>query len=199
MKKTVSVSLGRRNFILDEEAYNTLGHYLDNFKASLMNGESAASSAEIMEELEMRIADLFREKLHGLEVVDGSIIHSVISQLGTPDGGAYDDGPDTASSQSYSKSFKARDEHPAPKRLFRNKDDKTIGGVCSGLALYFNIDRIIIRLAFVLAVLFGLAGFWAYVIFWIIIPPAKTAVEKCEMMGIPATPENISSFSQNKH
>ena len=55
------------------------------------------------------------------------------------------------------------------KKLYRNKDEYKIAGVCSGMAEYFDIDPVIIRLLFLLALFLG-AGFIVYIIGWIIIP-----------------------------
>lgn len=56
------------------------------------------------------------------------------------------------------------------KKLYRSVTDKMLGGVCGGLAEYFSIDPVIVRLIFVLAVIFGGSGILAYIILWIIIP-----------------------------
>lgn len=56
------------------------------------------------------------------------------------------------------------------KKLYRSVTDKMIGGVCGGLAEYFAVDPVIVRLIFVLAVIFGGSGILAYIILWIIIP-----------------------------
>ena len=82
----------------------------------------------------------------------------------------------------------------AVKKLFRDPDNKKIAGVCSGLAIYLGADVTPIRILFVLALLFGCSGFLAYLVVWIITPEAKTAIEKCEMRGLPLTEENISKF-----
>lgn len=187
MKKTVNVAIGGRSFILDEDAYNALSSYLDSFKAGV--GQSGRS--EVMDELEMRIADLFKERLMGREVVDIGIVKGVIAQLGMPDW------------QSDGMSGNYTETSPQPetkvsKRLYRDLDNKMIGGVCSGLSLYLNIDVVIIRILFVIALIFGTAGFWIYIVLCIIAPAARTAAEKCEMRGIPATAENIRRFSENK-
>ena len=61
----------------------------------------------------------------------------------------------------------------SPKRLYRSKKDKIIGGVCGGIAEYFNIDPTIIRiLAVIIALAYG-SGILAYLIAWIIIPEKK--------------------------
>ena len=187
MKKTVNVANGGRSFILDEDAYNALSSYLDSFKS----GIGQASRSEVMDELEMRIADLFKEKLMGREVVDIDIVRSVIAQLGMPDW--------QAENVSGSYTEPVNDSEPkAVRRLYRDMDHKMIGGVCSGLSLYLNIDVVIIRILFVIALIFGTAGFWIYIVLCIIAPAAKTATEKCEMRGIPATAENIRRFSENR-
>jgi phage shock protein C len=56
------------------------------------------------------------------------------------------------------------------KKLYRSVTDKMLAGVCGGLAEYFAIDPVIVRLIFVLAVIFGGSGILAYIILWIIIP-----------------------------
>ncbi|MCX4333397.1 MAG: PspC domain-containing protein [Bacteroidales bacterium] len=184
MKKTISVAVGRRNFILDEDAYNALGAYLDSFRASL----DPISSAEVMEELEMRIADLFKENLKGREVVDMEIVERIIRQLGLPNS-------ESDRKTGSCNTMETYENIPATKRFYRNPDGKMIGGVCSGLSVYLNVDVILIRIMFVVAFILGLSGFWIYVIFCIVVPSAGTAAEKCELRGIPTTAENIRRFS----
>ena len=58
------------------------------------------------------------------------------------------------------------------KRLYRSREEKIIGGVCGGLAEYFNVDPTLIRLALVLITLFGGAGIIAYLVLWVIVPLA---------------------------
>ncbi|MFC5409202.1 PspC domain-containing protein [Larkinella bovis] len=79
------------------------------------------------------------------------------------------------------------------KKFYRNPDDKVLGGVASGIAAYFGTDAGVVRLLFVLTIfLFG-TGFLAYIILWIISPPANTLTEKMEMQGEPITLSNIES------
>jgi phage shock protein PspC (stress-responsive transcriptional regulator) len=59
---------------------------------------------------------------------------------------------------------------PTARRLYRSRDDRVIGGVCGGLGEYFDIDAVLIRIAFVLLVFAGGAGVLAYVLCWIFIP-----------------------------
>ena len=84
------------------------------------------------------------------------------------------------------------------KKLFRDPDDKKIAGVCSGLALYFGVDVVIIRVLFLIALFCASAGFWAYVAVWVVAPEARTAEEKCTLRGLPPTPENLKKFNKSK-
>lgn len=79
------------------------------------------------------------------------------------------------------------------KKLYRNPDDKVLGGVAGGIAAYFGTDSTIIRLIFVLSIFLGGAGFIIYLILWIIVPEAKSITEKVQMKGEPVTLENIET------
>lgn len=88
---------------------------------------------------------------------------------------------------------------PKPVRKFyRDLDGNVLTGVCSGLALYFRIDVVLVRIIFIAAVLLGTAGFWVYLVLFIIAPAARTATEKCELHGLPLTEENLKRFSRKK-
>ena len=186
MKKTVSAAIGSTNFIIDEDAYARLDAYLAAFRAKLHAG---ADTQEVMTDLENRIAELATARLGGdNRVIDITLIDEIISRIGMPDGSTYNgEGASTAStSHSY--------EQPAHK-FFRDPDHRSIGGVCSGLAAYFNLDVTLVRVAFILLFLFGSCGLWIYLVLWIIAPNAKTPTEKCQLRGLEPTYENLSKFT----
>jgi phage shock protein PspC (stress-responsive transcriptional regulator) len=79
------------------------------------------------------------------------------------------------------------------KKMFRDPDDKVFGGVSSGIAAYFGIDVIIVRVLFIVLALFGGSGLILYVILWIILPEARTITDKMEMQGEPVTLKNIET------
>ena len=79
------------------------------------------------------------------------------------------------------------------KKLYRNPDDKVIGGVASGLAAYFGIEVIYTRLALVFLILAGGSGFLIYLILWIITPVASSITERIRMKGGEITLDNIDS------
>ena len=183
MKKTVNVAIGRCSFIIDEDAYIALDNYLDRFRTAM---NDSAGGDDVMEELESRIADLMKQKLVSREVVNLKIVEEIIAQIGYPEG--YNDGSETNN----------EDNMNAPRKFFRDSEDKKIAGVCSGLALYLGIDVVFVRIIFLVALICGTAGFWAYIIFWVVAPETRTAVEKCELRGLPPTAENIRRFTTNQ-
>ena len=191
MKKVVTVGIGGRSFVNDEDAYQKLERYLAKFRQKTGEGSEAA---DIMDDLEQRIAELFYDELSkSVEVVNISVVNRVIAQLGMPDGTAADDSADFAND-----SASAGLNQTVVKRLYRDPDNRIIGGVCSGLSYYVNIDMVLIRVIFAISLFLGGLGFWAYIIFWIIAPQAMTASQKCEMRGLPVTAENLRKFSSFK-
>lgn len=79
------------------------------------------------------------------------------------------------------------------KKMFRNPDDKVLGGVAGGIAAYFGIDVVIVRLLFVIFIFLAFSGAVAYIILWIILPEAKTITDRMEMQGEPVTLSNIEA------
>ncbi|MGK7397776.1 MAG: PspC domain-containing protein [Candidatus Cyclobacteriaceae bacterium M3_2C_046] len=79
------------------------------------------------------------------------------------------------------------------KKMFRNPDDKVLGGVSSGVAAYFGVDVVLVRLLFVIFIFVGGTGLIVYLILWTIVPEAKSLTDKMEMQGEPVTLSNIES------
>lgn len=193
MKKTINVAIGGCSFTIDEDAYNTLNEYLERFKGAL---DSSSSSADVMDELEGRIADLMKAKLGGREVVDMRMAQEVVAQLGYPQGYQPSDTGNAGQSAHEEYHYSGTDGERPVRKLFRDPDDKKLAGVCSGLALFLGVDVTLIRIIFLVAFICGSAGLWIYLVIWIAAPEAKTAAEKCELRGIPANAENIRRFTQ---
>lgn len=195
MKKTINVAIGGCSFTIDDDAYNALSSYLERFKAAL---DSSSSSSDVMDELEVRIADLLKGKLGAREVVDLKMAEAVIGELGYPQGyKAAQEQSDGASGGDTGSQDSSCGDRPV-RKLFRDPDDKKLAGVCSGLALFLGVDVVLIRVIFLVALICGSAGFWIYLVIWIAAPEARTAAEKCELRGIPATAENIRRFTEGR-
>ena len=194
MQKTLNVAIGGCSFTIDEDAYMALESYLDSFKAGL---DSSSSSSQVMDELEMRIADLLKVQIGRREVIDLNMVNAVLNQIG-PVAPRPQQTNNNAGQQTQEETYGEQQYKEAVRKFYRDAEKKRIAGVCSGLALYLNIDVTLIRIVFLVALICGSAGFWIYLVLWIVAPEARTAAEKCELRGIPATAENIRRFTENK-
>ncbi len=185
MEKVVNARIGGRSFVMDEDAYSKLKKYLEAFRRG---GKLGVQSPEVMEDLEERISELFSEGTNPYKnVVDVLMVQSVISQLGMPDGEPYIENGTDPISDIFSGNRPSR-------KLYRNPCNKSIAGVCSGIAAYLNIDILLVRIIFIVALILGSSGFWVYVILWIAVPLAQTSAQMCELYGVPATEENMKRF-----
>ncbi len=197
MKKVMNASIGGAGFLLDEDAFLRLQAYLQAFRERLATGSGQVGyqAGEVMDDLEARIAELFRSEVGvSSRVVDLELTNKVIAQLGMPDGGSFTDGAGSAKQEGKGpRPFWEKGE--LPRKLYRDPYDRMIAGVCSGLAQYFGLDTALIRVLMVVLLVTGTAGFWIYIILWIIAPKAETAAQQCEMHGLPVTAENMARFS----
>jgi phage shock protein PspC (stress-responsive transcriptional regulator) len=179
MKITVSINLGGYSFNIDEDAYAELKMYLKNLDLHFAGEES---SSEILSDIETRMAELFRTKLTSYkQVINIEDVSQVISVLGTPE-----DISDTNGKSAHEK-FSSPGYH----RIYRDPDHRIIGGVCSGMGSYWNIDPVIVRVLFIALALAGGLGVIVYLILYIVIPEAKTTAQKIEMKGEPVNIHNI--------
>jgi len=184
MKKTVSVNIKGINFLIEEDAYELLQDYLDRLQRNLKNEDG---SQEIFEDVELRIAELASSKLNDSKtVIELDDIKSILAALGNPED--FIDDEDTAHSEEFS--YKSNNEN-TEKRLFRDTDNAVIAGVCAGIANFFKIDVVFIRALFVIIFLFAGFGIPVYIIMWIIVPKAKTTIDRLRMKGRPITVENV--------
>lgn len=185
MKKTVSVNIKGINFIIEEDAYEMLQDYLDRLAIALQNEEG---SKEIIEDIELRIAELCSESLNDSKsVIEVKDIESIISKMGEPEDyvSENEEGEGTYSSE------QSNSNHKNEKRLFRDEDNATIAGVCAGLANFFNIDVVIIRAIFVVLFLFAGFGLPLYIILWFIVPKAESTIDRLRMKGRPINVETV--------
>lgn len=173
MKKTTQTNIGGFVFNMDDDAYLATEQYLNALKQHFKTEESAD---EILEDIEWRMAEIFKEAIKNKrEVVTLSDVQQMIEIMGQPEMITEEKKGDT---QEEKVSFST-----GHKRLYRDPEHKVIGGVCGGLAAYFNIDPIIFRLVFGIMFIVWGTGVMIYVLLWIAMPKAKTRAEKLEMRG----------------
>jgi len=184
MNKTININLAGIIFHLDEPAYEAFKSYLSQVKNAL---EDQESGAEVIADIEARIAEIFSMRLaeYKREVINALDISFVISTLGRPED--FQDDEDAAFSQQQHSSSTSKTK----KRLYRNPDERFIGGVASGIAAYFGTDTVWIRLIFLVLLFFTGIGFLTYIILWAAIPEAKTTAQKLQMRGEPVNLSNI--------
>ena len=192
MKKTVTINLNGLVFYMDDDAYVRLHTYLEKLNNWFRNKEGAE---EIIVDIEIRIAELFEEKVKpGVGVVTLPMVEEVIKIMGEPE--EFED-PEA----SFDKETKETGMYyKVPKRLYRDIDDRVFGGVCSGIAAYFDIDVVLVR------VIFGILPFLSvgviipvYIVLWIAVPPAVTTAQKLQMRGEPINISNIEKTIKEEY
>lgn len=180
MRKTENINIGGQGFIINQDAFLNLERYLTDLENHFKGHEG---SSDIMEDIEIRIAELFEMELKSREIIEQKDLLKVISVMGTVND--LNGNIDEINNEAFESSIKTG------KKLFRNRENGIIGGVCSGLASYLGIDEPIwVRLFFIFTIWVGFTPL-LYVIFWIITPEAKTSSDKLAMHGEPINIENM--------
>ncbi len=190
MKKTFTINISGTVFHIEEDAFEKLQAYLHKLSTYF---EKQAGGQEILQDIEARITELLQEKLkEGKEAVTNEWVDEVMHRMGNPE-----DFMDTESTEgapaSEAKAEKIR------KRLYRDGESRVLGGVCSGLGAYFNIDPVFLRILFVVLAFIGVGiSIFIYVILWIVVPKARTTAQRLEMRGEEATIPNIQKTIQEE-
>jgi phage shock protein PspC (stress-responsive transcriptional regulator) len=179
MKEVTRISLASVPYNSDIDAKKELEKYLHAIEVSL------DADADTMKEIEARIAELLADRgVTGDTVISLDNVIHVREQLGDPKDFASD--PLVTATDS-----------PQQKRLMRSHGDEMFGGVCAGIAAYFGIDTVWVRLAFII-LFFVTSGFMLliYIVLWIVTPPAKTAADRLQMKGKPITLSSLQVESE---
>ncbi|MDP5158550.1 MAG: PspC domain-containing protein [Flaviramulus sp.] len=187
MNKTVNINLAGIFFHIDEDAYLKLQRYLEAIKRSFTDSQG---QSEIIADIEARIAELFTERVQNhKQVIRIKEVDEVISIMGQPEDYLVDD--EIFEDETYTSYSKKSTSTQSSRKLFRDTDNSYVGGVSSGLAHYFGIDALWIRLAWVLLIFGAGTGILLYILLWILVPEAKTTAEKIMMTGEPVNISNI--------
>lgn len=189
MNKTVTINISSIIFHIEEDAFEKLSKYLSTIKGYFSNTESGN---EIMSDIEARIAEMLQSKISSTkQVVLMSDVDFVIESMGKAEEFAGDSSNNNYEAQLNQNEFDENTE-AIKKRLYRDGDNKVLGGVCSGIGHYFGIDPVWLRIALLLLLFFAGTGILLYIILWISMPEAKTTAEKLVMKGEKADINNIS-------
>lgn len=178
MKRTISVSLGGRTFVLETDAYADLKNYLDQIGRNIRD---LNDRQEVLMDIEQRIGEYFWEWRGARGMVirleDVQRVKSIIGNGDEP----------YAESADYNEPRRRQ-----YRKLYRDGQDKVIGGVCSGIAYFFNVSPVLMRILFGICLIFAFSSFWIYLVLWIALPMARTRRERLEMKGLPITAENLA-------
>ncbi|MFI1745682.1 PspC domain-containing protein [Thalassobellus sediminis] len=186
MNKTVNINLAGIFFHIDEDAYLKLQRYLEAIKRSFTDSQGRS---EIIADIEARISELFNERVkNDKQVIGIKEVDEVISIMGQPEDYLVDDEIFEDEPQ---ETYKRKTSTSPSRKLYRDTDNSYIGGVSAGLAHYFGIDSIWIRLAWILLIFGAGTGVLLYILLWILVPEAKTTAEKIMMTGDPVNISNI--------
>ncbi len=187
MKKVININFQGRVVPIEETAFEILKQYIESLRRYFANEEGRD---EIINDIESRIAELFSETLKkGATCITDADVQAVMASMGRPEdfeaeavlnenGGTQTAGAGAGQQQSSSSQQQSQSTgtggYSSPGagrgRLYRNADDKIIAGVCSGLANYFHIDPVIMRIIFAVLLFTGGSGFLVYVILWVAVP-----------------------------
>ena len=188
MKKNISINISGIIFHIEEDGYENLRKYLDSINKYFATFED---SSEILADIESRVAEIFLSKLNeGKQVITAEDVNALISTMGSvsdfkaaedqefakaePTGGHQSSTNESSSSTSTNDGQKI---YTQPKQLLRDEKRKILGGVSSGIASYFNVDPIWIRLLFALtAFAYGIT-ILVYIVMWIVVPGSSDLEE----------------------
>lgn len=213
MDQIKKCSLAGISFTLEADAYAALEGYIQSLQEAYKN---TPDGEEIVADIEARIAELILSAVPADAIVTKPLILNIIKQLGSAE--------EIDSEQpEYEEPRQAETTDPAgnpriPRRLYRDVQHHKLGGVCAGIANYFDIDPTLVRLAAIAPILIWLFGemnlfllhyiegfmgqlaglvVLGYIVMWFTIPPASTARQKLEMKGERITTDSIRSNVQS--
>lgn len=169
MKKIININLSGRVIPIEDAAYERLQRYIESLRQYFVHEES---KDEIINDIESRIAELMNDKVKkGAAAVTEADIEEIINSMGRVEDFEQADAAQGRSSAEGTTSEPFIKVAGTRGRLYRDKTDKILGGVCSGIANYMNVDPAIIRLLFAIITFGGFGfGILIYILMWIIIP-----------------------------
>ncbi|OYW19618.1 MAG: hypothetical protein B7Z54_03385, partial [Sphingobacteriales bacterium 12-47-4] len=200
MKKIININLSGRVIPIEDSAYEKLQAYIESLRRYFSKEEG---KDEIINDIESRIAELMNEKIRkGANAITDADIDEIAASMGRPedfDADLDEDEKQRNAGKEQASTASVFDRIHAKRRLYRNTNDRVIGGVCSGIANYLDVDPSIVRLLFAIVTFGGFGfGILAYIILWIVLPEANTEYQKMEMRGERIDVNRIKQNVQDK-
>ncbi len=188
MKKTININLAGLFFHIDEDAYQILDDYLKRIKQAFTD---PVNRIEILADVEARIAELFNERIKSdRQVVTYNDVNDIIAIMGQPED--YMMNEDEFETHDFNENYDS-EASASTKKIYRDIDNAYVGGVSAGLAHYFGIDPLWIRLLWAFLFFGAGTGLFMYLLLWCLLPEAKTTAQKLAMRGKSV---NISNIQQ---
>lgn len=185
MKEITRIHLAKTPYDIELDAKEVLQKYLSEIKQMM-------GSEDTMYEIEARMVELLGERgVHNNGIITMSDVEDLRSKMGLPK--EFSDSESNEDSQA-----DLTPSNSPAKRLMRDTDNAIFGGVCAGIAAYWGINPLWVRLLFIISpfITFGTA-LLVYIIIWISLPEAKTAAEKLQMRGEPVTLNSLKKAANN--
>lgn len=185
MKEITRIHLAKTPYDIELDAKEVLQKYLSEIKQMM-------GSEDTMYEIEARMVEILGERgVQNNGIITMSDVEDLRSKMGLPK--EFSDSESTEDSQA-----NLTPSNSPAKRLMRDTDNAIFGGVCAGIAAYWGINPLWVRLLFIISpfITFGTA-LLVYIIIWISLPEAKTAAEKLQMRGEPVTLDSLKKAANN--
>lgn len=184
MNEVTQIHLDRQSFTISVEAHRALRAYLADIEKQV-----GSKSADVSREVELRMAELLTERgVTGEKVILPEDVEYLKDQLGEPKDFKEDDDKHDDSAEADAR---------LPRRLYRDTQNGMLAGVAAGLANYFGVDVLLIRVLFIIAVITGGWGILLYILLWLLVPEAKTSSERLQMRGLAVTVDNLKTAVEN--
>lgn len=188
MNKILNINLGGYALTIDDDAYEYLKNYLEKIRLRFSEREGRD---EILSDIEARLGEIISGTMGTRTIVMMPDVEAAANMMGKPEDFGSGE-PENGNKEHTNQSGKAAIQ--TGKRLFRDEQDAIVGGVCSGLTSYFGMtDPVWMRLIFVLLAFISF-GFWvpAYVLIWVLVPPARSSSDRLAMKGEAINMDNIA-------
>jgi len=177
MKQVININFHGQVVPIEVSAFDLLKNYTASLSRFFAEEEG---KEEIINDIESRIGELFQERLKkGATCITDDDVNAIIKSMGTPDDFEIDEEKVNKAENGKKENNTAQPQPTAQttsKRLYRDENNKVLGGVCGGLANYFGIDPVIVRVVFAVVALAAGTGILAYLILWIAVPSTASTV-----------------------